>query len=359
MVALIPALQTAQDGDGILHRRLVHEHRHETAGQRRVTFDIFAVLIQRGRADTVQFAARKGGFQQVGGVHGAIGFPGADQGVHLIDEENDPTLGLLNLVEHGFQPLLELAAEFRPGDQRAHVERHQLLVLQAFRHIAIDNAQGEAFHNGGFTDARLTNQDRIVLGPAREHLHGAADFLVAANDRIKLAVARILGQVAGIFLQRVIAFLGGSAVSRAALAKLGDGAFQRLHGDAGILQRSGSGCAGRCGEREQDTLDGDIAVAGLFRAGLGGCKELRALLVEPELAVAPGYARELAKRGIDSLDDKFRAPAGGANEIGGELVAVVQHGFEHMLGREGLVTACQRRGLRALQDGARTFGVLV
>ena len=44
----------------------------------------------------------------------------------------------------------------------------------------------------------------IVLGAARQHLDGAADFLVAADHRIELAVARGLGQVAGVFLQRVI-----------------------------------------------------------------------------------------------------------------------------------------------------------
>jgi hypothetical protein len=37
---------------------------------------------------------------------------------------------LLNLVEHAFQALLELAAIFGARDQAAHVERHQGAVLQ-------------------------------------------------------------------------------------------------------------------------------------------------------------------------------------------------------------------------------------
>jgi hypothetical protein len=52
-------------------------------------------------------------------------FPGADQRVHLVDEQDDLALGALHLVEHGLQPLLELAAIFGAGDQRAHVERDQ------------------------------------------------------------------------------------------------------------------------------------------------------------------------------------------------------------------------------------------
>ena len=95
-----------------------------------------------------------------------------------------------DFVQHRLQPLLELAAELGAGDQRAHVERHQLLVAQAFRHVAIDDAQRQAFGDGGLADAGLADQHRIVLGAARQHLDGAADFLVAADHRIELAVAR-------------------------------------------------------------------------------------------------------------------------------------------------------------------------
>ena len=106
------------------------------------------------------------------------------------------------------QPLLEFAAIFRAGDQRAEVERQQLLVVQAFRHVAVDDAQRQALDDRGLADAGLADQHRIVLGAARQHLDGAADFLVAADHRIELAVAGGLGQIAGVFLQRVIGVLG-------------------------------------------------------------------------------------------------------------------------------------------------------
>ena len=119
-----------------------------------------------------------------------------------------------HFLQHGLQPLLELAAVFGAGDQRAHVEREQLLVLQAFRHVAVDDALRQALDDGGLADAGLADQHRIVLGAAREHLDGAADFLVAADHRIDLAVARGLRQIAGIFLQRVIGVLGGGRIPR-------------------------------------------------------------------------------------------------------------------------------------------------
>ena len=154
------------------------------------------------------------GFEQVGRVHRAVGLAGADQRVHLVDEQDDAAVGRRHFLQHGLQPLLELAAIFRAGDQRAEIEREQLLVLQALRHVAVDDALRQALDDGGLADAGLADQHRIVLGAARQHLDGAADFLVAADHRIELAVARGLREVAGIFLQRVIGVLGRRASRR-------------------------------------------------------------------------------------------------------------------------------------------------
>ena len=56
VVHLIALLQAAQNGNGILHVRLVHHYRLEPALQRRVFFDVLAVFIQRGGTDAVQLA---------------------------------------------------------------------------------------------------------------------------------------------------------------------------------------------------------------------------------------------------------------------------------------------------------------
>ena len=130
VVHLVLLLEAAQDGDGVLHRRLGDEDRLEAAGERGVLLDVLAVFVERGGADAVQLAARERRLQEVRGVHRAVRLAGADQGVHLVDEEDDLAFRRGDLGEHGLQPLLELAAIFRAGDQRAHVERHQLLVLQ-------------------------------------------------------------------------------------------------------------------------------------------------------------------------------------------------------------------------------------
>ena len=177
---------------------------------------MLAIFVERGRADAVQLAARERRLEQVRRVHRAFGFAGADQRVHLVDEQDDVARGLAHFVEHALQPLLELAAIFRAGDHRAEVEREQALVLDPVGHVAVGDAQREALGDRGLADAGLADQHRIVLGPAGEHLDGAADFLVAADDGIELALARRLGEVARISLQRVVAVLGRSACRRCA-----------------------------------------------------------------------------------------------------------------------------------------------
>ena len=97
--------------------------------------------------------------------------------------------GLGDLLQHGLEPLLELAAVLGPGDQRPHVEGDDALVLQPLGHVAADDPLGQPLDDGGLADAGLADQHRVVLGPPAQHLDDAADLLVAADDRVELAVA--------------------------------------------------------------------------------------------------------------------------------------------------------------------------
>src|SRR6202022_1546516 len=58
---LVFVLQSAQDRDGILNRRLGDEDRLEPAGQRRVLFNVLAVFVSRGGGGATQFAPRQRG----------------------------------------------------------------------------------------------------------------------------------------------------------------------------------------------------------------------------------------------------------------------------------------------------------
>ena len=186
----------------------VDQHRLEAALERGVLLDVLAVLVERGGADAVQLAARQHGLQQVAGVHRALGRAGADHRVQLVDEQDDLPLRGLHLLQHGLQPLLELAAKLGAGDERAHVEGDDPLVLQPLGHVAPDDAAGQALDDGRLADARLADQDRVVLRAPGEHLDDAANLLVAADDRIELALARELGEIAAVLRERLVGGLG-------------------------------------------------------------------------------------------------------------------------------------------------------
>ena len=68
--------------------RLVDLNRLETALQGGIALDVLAILVERGRADGLQFAAREGRLEDVGRVDRAFSRAGADQRMQLVDEED-------------------------------------------------------------------------------------------------------------------------------------------------------------------------------------------------------------------------------------------------------------------------------
>ena len=73
---------------GLLDRRLLDHHRLEAPLEGGVALDVLAVLVERGRADALQLAARQRRLEDVGGVDRAFGGAGADQRVQLVDEQH-------------------------------------------------------------------------------------------------------------------------------------------------------------------------------------------------------------------------------------------------------------------------------
>ena len=136
--------------------------------------------------------------------------------------------GLGDLLQDRLQPVLELAAVLRAGHQGADVERDELLALQSLGHVAGDDPLGEALDDRRLADAGLADEDRVVLGAAREHLDHAADLLVAADDRVELAAARELGEVARVALQRLVLLLRIRIGHALGPADLDEGLVDRL-----------------------------------------------------------------------------------------------------------------------------------
>ncbi len=221
VVAFELVAQATEDGDGLLHRRLGDEHRLEAPLQRGVLLDVLLVLVEGGGADQVHLATRHRRLQHVGHVQPAFAaaLAGTNDGVHLVDEQDDLALRRLQFVHHLLEAFLELTAVLGAGDHGVDVQFDQALVAQHLRHLALDHALGQAFDDGGLADAGLADQHRVVLLAPGENLDGGLDFLRAADHRIELAFAGQPGQVAAELVQlRSVA----RAVHAAVLGALAD-----------------------------------------------------------------------------------------------------------------------------------------
>ncbi len=201
VVGLVALLEPAEDRDGVLHRRLADVDLLEPALERGVLLDVLAVLVERRGTDHAQLAARQHRLQHVGRRDRSLAAAGAHERVQLVDERDDLAVGVVDLLEHGLQALLELAAVLGAGDQSGEVERHELLVLERVGDVAGDDALGEALDDRGLADAGLADEHRVVLGAAGQHLADAADLGVTADDRVELAALRDLGEVDAVLLE--------------------------------------------------------------------------------------------------------------------------------------------------------------
>ena len=195
MVRLVAVAQALEDLDRVAERGLGDLDRLEPALERRVLLDVLAVLVERGGTDGLELTAGQHRLEDAGGVDRALGGTRTHEGVDLVDEQDDVAAGA-DLLEDLLQPLLEVTAVAAAGDERAEVEGVELLVLEGLGHLALDDVLGQALDDGGLADAGLADEDRVVLGAAGQHLHDPLDLLLTPDDRVELALAGRLREVA-------------------------------------------------------------------------------------------------------------------------------------------------------------------
>src|ERR1700739_3626508 len=71
----------------------------------------------------------------------------------------------------------------------------------------MDDAARQAFRDCGLADTGLADEQRIVLLPPAQHLDGAVDLGIPADQRIDLALARLLVEVDAISVERIALLL--------------------------------------------------------------------------------------------------------------------------------------------------------
>ena len=218
----------------------------------------------------MQLATRQSRLQHVASVHRTLCLAGTHHGVDFIDEQNGLPLVFGQLVQHRLQPLFKLTAKFRTGQQRRHVQGQHTFAFERIGHFTGDDALRQAFHNGGFADTGLANQDRVVFATALQHLDGAANFIISANHRIELAGAGSLGQIHAVFFQGFALAFGICGIHFVATAQCLHRRGQALAGQAVLFGFLRQVCF-RVTQGQQKQFAGDELVAalhGVFFSGL-------------------------------------------------------------------------------------------
>src|SRR4051794_37280274 len=275
VVLLVAVAQALEDLHRLLRGGLVDPDLLEAPLERRVAFEVLAVLVERGGADRLQLTARQRRLEDGGRVDRALGRARADEVVELVDEQDDvPALG--DLLHHLLEALLELAAVLRARDQGGQVQRVDLLALEDLGHVAVRDPLGEALDDRRLADAGLADEHGVVLRAPREDLHDPLDLGLAPDDGVELRVGGELRQVAPELVEQLRGLLlalgatrGAGAGARAALLPAAAGA--REHPDdlvADLLgvrveveEDAGGDALILAHEAEQDVLRPDVVVA--------------------------------------------------------------------------------------------------
>ena len=256
--------QATQNGDGVFHGRLADVHLLETTLQCGIFLDVLAVLVKRCGANSMQFATRQCRLKHVARVQRAVAAcTCTNNGMQLVDEQDDATFGLLHFAQNTLQTILEFAAILRARHHCAQVKRDNVLVAQRGRNVARHNTLRQALDNCRLARARLANKHRIVLGTTRKHLNGTANLFGTADYRVKLAFARLLRKVLAVLLQRLelgfLRLIGNACVATEFLIS----GFDVL---ARYTRRGKQ--ATRCrfilGKRDEQMLGSRVAIAQLF-----------------------------------------------------------------------------------------------
>ena len=363
VVRLVAVAQALQDVDGQRHRRLLHLHRLEAPLQGGVLLEVLAVLVQGGGADGLQLAAGQHGLEDRGGVDGALGGAGAHQGVQLVDEQDDVAAGA-DLLQHLLQALLEVAPVPAAGHQGPQVEGVELLAGQGVGHVVGHDALGQSLDDGRLAHAGLADQDRVVLGAARQDLHDALDLLGPADDRVELPVARQLGEVAAELVEhrrprRGVRRRGAGAGPHRLLALVARHQLDDLLAHAPQVgaeadQHLGRHALALAHQAEQHVLGADVAVPELQRLAQGQLEDLLGTGGEGGRAArrAAGHADGL----LDLLPHGLERDAQRLERLGRHALTLVDQAQQDVLGADEAVVQQARLFLRQHQHSSCPVG---
>ena len=277
--------------------------------------------------------------------------------MNFVDEEDDAPFFAGDVLQYAFEALFKLAAIFRPGKQRRHVQREHALVFQRLGHFAIDDARRQPFDDGGFAHAGFANQHRVVFRAPLQNLNRAADFVVAPDDRVELAGAGAFGQIQAIFFQRLaLRFRPGVVDGRTAAHGIdGGGECCLLH--AGVFEQTAMLLVVQ--HRQQKQFAGDEAITALLRGAVSHVQQFAQVAADGNFAFVMFQTRQVFQRGFQRVVERCRLRAGALQQCCRRTIRLCQQCRQHVRRFNGGVILPQRQTLRVRQGGLKGRGQFV
>ena len=194
MEILVVRFDVPENRDRLADVGRLHDNLLEPAVQGTVLLHDLGELIHGCRSDALQLAPRQGRFEDVGRVKAALRTTGSDNGVELIDEQDDVRIGS-DLPDDGFQSFLEIPTVLRPGHHRGYVQGYQAFLRQCRGDLAGRYPQGDALHDRGLSYPWFPDEHRVVLLAPAKNLYDTGDLGLTAHHRIKLSLRGGLGEI--------------------------------------------------------------------------------------------------------------------------------------------------------------------
>ena len=211
------------------------------------------------------------------------------------------------------------------------------LLSQPLGDVALHDALGQALDDGRLAHARLADQHRVVLGAARQHLDHPADLLVAADDRVELALAGQLGEVAAVALERLEGLLGVLGRDPVAAPHVPQGLQQFVVVDADPV-----------GHGQHQVLDGEVLVAHVGALGVGRGQDVTQRPAYRRLPAAEGLGQP-AELALEPLADQGGLDADAGEDGPGDALGLVEDGGQQVLGVTSALCAARARSTAALK----------
>ena len=293
----------------------------------------------------MQLASGKHGLEHIARIHTALRLARANDGMQLINEQNNLSFAVLHILQHRFQTLLKFTPVFGTGNQRTHIQGKYLLILQSLRDIPPDYPLRQAFHHSCFTDAGFTDEHGVILRLSGQNTDDVAYLRISADHRIQLLVSGLLHQILAVFFQRVISGLRVIAGNSLIAANRRQRLKETLPGDTVFRPDSLNFLIRMLDHAQEQMLYGNIFVSHLFRLILCGCKHL--IQLSSHINLAALYLYTLANRVLHPVHKVFLLNTHFLNQLQYKAVFYGKEAVEQMFFFNFLVAVFIRQLLAA------------